>query len=112
MDLSIPYPQEVDRQIVVSLLGGTADEVPDVYRDASPIAWVDEESSPFLILHGTQDDINPVTHSRTMEAALHEAGVEVVYLEDPDAGHGTWGNWASTAPWTLTFFEIHLHPED
>jgi acetyl esterase/lipase len=111
MDLTIPYPQEMDNQIAINLLGGTPAEAPEAYRDASPIAWVDEQTAPFLILHGTNDTINPVAHSRTMEAALHEAGIEVVYLEDPHADHFTWGSWFNSGPWTLTFFAQHLHPE-
>jgi acetyl esterase/lipase len=111
MDLTIPYPQEMDRQIAVNLLGGTAEEVPDAYQDASPITWVDADSAPFVIMHGARDDINPVEHSRTMEVALHEAGVEVVYFEDPDADHFAWGSWTNSGPWTLTFLEHHLHPE-
>ena len=110
MDLTIPYPQETDRQIVVNLLGGTAEEVPDAYRDASPNTWVDGASAPFLLMHGARDTIVPVAHARTMEVALHEAGVEVVYFEDPDADHVTW-DWSAKAPWTLTFLAHHLRPE-
>jgi len=58
---------------------------------------------------GGLDDINPVEHWRTMEAALHEAGVEVVYFEDPDADHFSW-MWSNVGLWALTFLEKHLRP--
>ncbi len=45
-----------------------------------------------------------------MEATLHAAGVEVVYVEIPDADHFDM-NWSVAAPWALTFFGIHLEPE-
>jgi hypothetical protein len=46
-----------------------------------------------------------------METALHEAGVAVVYYEEPDADHITWLDWGNVAPWVLTFCAIHLNPE-
>ncbi len=110
MDLTIPYPQPEDRRILVNLLGGTVDEEPEAYRDASPIVWVDAESAPFMIFHGAKDDINPVEHSRTMENALHDAGAEVVYYEHPGYNHFSW-RWSVVSPWALTFLEHHLEPE-
>ena len=96
---------------MVALLGGTAEEVPDAYRDASPLTWVDEESAPFLVVHGGADDMNPVAHAREMVDALHEAGVEVVYAELPSADHFTVADWSIAGPWTLTFLDRHLRPE-
>ena len=89
VDLNIPYGDAESNALIVRFLGGTADEVPDAYRDASPISWVDGDSAPFLILHATHDEWVPVAHARGMEAALHEAGVTVVYYEDPEAVHIT-----------------------
>lgn len=110
MDLAIPYPNAVDTEIVTGLLGGAPEEAPDAYSDASPLAQVDEETVPFLIFHGQRDTINPIEHSRRMVAALHEAGVEVVYVEIPDADHFTWGTWSAVGPFTLVFLERHLTP--
>lgn len=108
MDLTIPYPQPVDNDIVADLLGGTPDEVPEAYADASPISWVDVESSPFLIVHGTLDTVNPVEHSRSMTSALHDAGVEVAYFEDPLADHFTWGDWNRLDDWVLAQLAFNL----
>ncbi len=111
MDLTIPYPQEIDRQIAVNLLGGKAAEEPEAYLDASPLAWVDGDTAPFLIVHGAADDANPVAHSRRMVEALHEAGVEVVYAEFPRLGHLDVFAWELHGPWTLTFLAVHLQPD-
>ena len=111
LDLSIPYPGEFDRQSLVALLGGTPDEVPEAYLDASPITWVDEESAPFLVIHGAADDMNPVAHARHMVAALHEVGVEVVSVELPTGNHFSVASWFVAGPWTRTFFAVMLHPE-
>jgi len=111
MDLTIPYPQPFDRQIVVALLGGTAAEEPDAYSDASPLAWVDGDTAPFLVVHGAADDVNPVEHSRRMIEALHAAGVEAIYAEFPDLGHIDVFDWRLHGPWALTFFARRLRPE-
>ena len=102
-DFSIPYPQEFDRQSVAALLGGTVDEIPDVYADASPITWVDTVSAPFLILHGGADDMNPPAQARTMTTALQEAGVTVISMEDAAGDHFTVAEWDYAGPWTLAF---------
>jgi acetyl esterase/lipase len=112
MDLTIPYPQPSDNVLVARFLGGTPADVPEVYRDASPLSWVDEDTAPFLIIHGAADDANPVAHSRRMVEALHAAGVEVVYAEYPGLGHIDITDWALCGPETLAFLGRHLHPEE
>lgn len=111
LDLRIPYPGEFDRQSLVALLGGTPDEVPDAYQDASPITWVDAESTPFLIIHGGADDMNPVVHARTMATALQQAGVEVISVEQPTGDHFSVAEWEIAGPWARTFFAVELHSE-
>jgi acetyl esterase/lipase len=111
-DLSIPFLFRDVQTAVEEFLGGTREEVPDNWRDASPISWVDRNSAPFLMIHGTREEAPTVEHSRAMEMALHEAGVPVVYYEDPDANHETTNTWSFVGPWVLTFFAIHLDPEN
>jgi acetyl esterase/lipase len=111
LDLSIPYPGEFDRQSLVALLGGTPDEVPDAYQDASPIMWVDAQSAPFLVIHGGVDDMNPVAHARHMVDALHEAGIEVISAELPTGDHFSVAEWSIAGPWTRTFFAVQLQAE-
>lgn len=111
-DLTIPLPasREFFVEMQAAMLGGTPEEVPEVYQDASPIAHVDEESVPFLVIHGTKDMDVPVEHSRRLVDALHEAGVEVAYLELADAEHMIPAWWLMTGPWALTFLGQHLRP--
>jgi dipeptidyl aminopeptidase/acylaminoacyl peptidase len=94
---------------VVALLGGTPHEVPERYRDASPLSWIDGRTVPFLVVHGAQDDVVPIDQSRRLVAALRAAGVEVQYVELDDAGHDDLV-WARVGPPTLAFLELHLHP--
>ena len=113
-DLTIPPPPVLAsyvEQFYADLLGGTLEEAPEAYHDASPLVHVDEESAPFLIIHAAEDSDVSVEHSRRLVEALHEAGVEVAYLELPDATHDDVGSWETSGPWVLTFLGMHLHPE-
>ena len=94
------------------ILGGTPDEVPDVYRDASPLVHVDEATAPFLILQGANDEAVPIAQSRQMAEALHDAGVEVIYGEFPGQGHLATADWRLVGPFTLAFLARHLDPGD
>jgi acetyl esterase/lipase len=97
MDLAAPYPNPSDNELVATLLGGTPADAPEAYRDPSPLAWVDHDTVPFLIVHGGSDEVNPVELSRRMTTALHDAAVEVIYAGFPGVSHlGAFG--VSTAP--------------
>jgi acetyl esterase/lipase len=98
----------------VRLMGGTLAEMPEAYHDASPLAQVDANSAPFLILHGADDLAVPVEASRLMVDALHTAGVETVYVEYPSVDHFYWiiggDRWSLVGPISLAFLERHLNP--
>lgn len=110
MDLMIPFPDAGANDVATKFFGGTREVVPEVYREASPLEWVDEETVPFLILQGSAGD-PAFEHSRLMTEALHEAGVEVVYGEFPHVDHISLINWDLMGPETLAFLGRHLHPE-
>ncbi|KAJ7108049.1 alpha/beta-hydrolase [Mycena crocata] len=70
------------------LLGGSPEEVPDVYRARSPLFHADKIRTPVLLAHGEQDPIIPVeqTDSIVNEIKKHRGHVE--YLRFNDEGHG------------------------
>jgi acetyl esterase/lipase len=103
------YTQPPALHEVVALLGGTPHEVPERYRDASPLSWIDGRTAPFLVVHGAQDDVVPIDQSWRLVAALRAAGVEVQYVELDDAGHDDLV-WARVGPPTIAFLGLHLHP--
>jgi acetyl esterase/lipase len=111
-DLSIPFALEDDNRVVRNLLGGTIAEVPAAYRDASPIEWVDGDSAPFLILHSGDDPEDSPDAPRAMAAALQRAVVDVAYIENQQTNHFSWTTWSLPAPWTLTFFQGLLRPDE
>ena len=113
MDLTVPQTDAENIAWIAALLGGTADAPPDqaAFRDFSPIAFVDATTAPFLILQGGADSPVNIENSRRMEAALRDAGVEVVYGEFPGLDHFVW-DWAHSGPWTLPFLNQHLSPAE
>ncbi len=90
--------QLLEAGAVVSFMGGTADEVPERYRQASPLTHVKPGAPPFLFIHGENDwfvDID--TNTRPMLRALGAVGTEARLLEIPGGGHiwnDTGGDWA------------------
>ena len=106
-DGTIASSNPSDLEFAAAFLGGTFAEVPDVYRDASPLSHVDEETAPFLVVHGAQDTVVPVEHSRRLATTLRKVGIDVDYVEFPDAGHDVFG-WDRVGPLTLNFLSRHL----
>jgi acetyl esterase/lipase len=62
---------------------------PEVFRDASPIARVHRNAPPFLVIHGSKDNVIPVEQARSFVERLRAVSHSMVgYLEFPGAGHG------------------------
>ena len=101
------YTDPPELHEAVALFGGTAQEVSERYRDASPLTWIDGRTAPFLVIHGDQDDVVPIDQSRRLVATLREAGVEVEYRELADAGHGDL-TWDRVGPAALAFLTRQL----
>ncbi len=71
-----------------NLLGGSPDEVPEVYELASPITHAGPGSPPTLFLQGEHDCFQPAHLSRALHHKLVESGVPSVYVEFPQTEHG------------------------
>ena len=74
--------------LLVDLLGGTLKEIPEFYRQASPIAHVDGHCPPTLQIFAENDFVVDISHGRRLHQALCEAGTVSVYIELPDSVHG------------------------
>ena len=71
----------------VDLFGGTADELPDAYRDASPTTYVSADSPPHLLFHGTDDELVPPAQTERYRDALVDAGADAEYVPVEGGGH-------------------------
>jgi dipeptidyl aminopeptidase/acylaminoacyl peptidase len=68
------------------LFGEVAD--PTAYLERSPIMYVNNCSTPTLILHGELDNCCPVSQAHEFHQALVQAGVETELVIYPREGHG------------------------
>jgi acetyl esterase/lipase len=86
---------------------------PEVYRAASPVARVDPEAPPFLVVHGTSDFLIPVAEARTFVERLRSRSRSLVaYIELPGATHGfdlTDGARTGTVVNAIGLFLSHVH---
>ncbi len=113
MDMTIPSIDSEQNSINAKLLGGSVDQPPNeaAYLDLSPIAFVDEQTSPMLILHGSADATVSVDQSRRMVAALQSEKVEYMAGEFAGRGHRDMFDWAVIGPATLAFLGRYLTSE-
>jgi len=82
------------------------DSIAQTLRASSPQTYVDSADPPFLIIHGTEDDLVPIDQSRAFHAALKAAGVASELVEVDGAGHGI--RDPEVLLKTAAFFDAHL----
>lgn len=85
-DLAEAHRLGLSGRVVAELLGGSPDERPDEYAEASPAARL-PLGVPQLLMHGEDDAIVPVAMSRGYERAARAAGDEVELVALPGVGH-------------------------
>ncbi len=69
-------------------LVGPYPERADLYRERSPIHFVDRIATPMLVLQGADDEIVPPTQAELIVGALRERGIPHAYLLFEGEGHG------------------------
>ncbi len=94
-----PYSEE--------MMGGSPDEVPERYRDRSPINFVRDIRGALLIVQGMQDPNVTPENVHAVAGALRQAGVPYELLVFEDEGHGIArpGNQKKLYLRLLDFFE-------
>jgi acetyl esterase/lipase len=85
------------------LLGPALDETA---KSASPINYVNKDNPPFLIMHGQNDKLVPVSQPQLLADALKKAGVDVTFKIVPGAAHDFGGQATDAA--VAAFFDAHL----
>jgi acetyl esterase/lipase len=99
------------------LLGGPIDERRELARLANPAAFVGPQTPPFLIIHGSCDEIVPVSQAELLCRKLEDEGGEVTFMRVEGANHGFWkaGEPYPGKPlpsmierWMMAFLEKHL----
>ncbi len=72
------------------LLQGTPTSNPTRYNTSSPINYVSAQSPPTLMLHGSTDDLVPVSQSEALRTKLLTQGVVNELVIYPNVGHEIW----------------------
>ncbi|MEU4199100.1 prolyl oligopeptidase family serine peptidase [Streptomyces sp. NPDC026294] len=78
---------DFESQYLVSLIG-PYDEVPDRYRDRSPLRHADRITAPFLLLQGLDDAVCPPDQCEPFLAEVSRHGTAHAYLAFEGEGHG------------------------
>lgn len=80
-DLTTEYSR--NHPLVTSFIARSFEQAPDLYKEASPIHYLDKNDPPTMILHGTSDDLVPISQSDLLKARLDSLGVPCVYYRVP-----------------------------
>ncbi|GAB2688678.1 hypothetical protein GCM10027037_09040 [Mucilaginibacter koreensis] len=75
-------------KIMERYLGGTYAQVPQQYRNSSPLEFVNAHTVPTLIIHGENDVLVAYEHSQRLNAKLQQYGIKHYFLTLPWATHG------------------------
>ena len=95
------------------LIGAAPLARPDLARAASPVAYVDKNDPPFLIIHGEEDDLVSVNQSRLLSAWLSATGVRNELHVVEDAPHfGVMFDADEVRDKVMDFLREHLNGEN
>jgi acetyl esterase/lipase len=82
-----PHPG-MKRLLEKHVMKAPRDSAREAYSDASPVDRVHADAPPFLLVHGTHDNLSPVDESRRLFAALRAGSRSpAFYVEVPGAQH-------------------------
>ena len=76
------------KKVLVELIGGTPEELPEEYEKRSAIYWADEINCPLLIIHSTWDGRVSYAQAKKMVEQLEKYGKEYEFIVYEDTGHG------------------------
>lgn len=84
----LPHPDPINvRAVLKAFLGGSPDELPQLYRQASPISYVTRPLPPSLLVYGGRDHIVQAKFGRSLSERLRAVGSRAIFLEIPWAEH-------------------------
>jgi dipeptidyl aminopeptidase/acylaminoacyl peptidase len=66
-----------------SFIGKSYEEAPELYREASPIVYVDKNSPPTMTIQGTSDELVPNSQADQLKQRLDSLGVPCVDYRFP-----------------------------
>jgi len=85
---STPFGLTVRRPALERLLGALPEQTTELATLASPIAHVDRQDPPLLLLHGDQDPQMPINQAHELQGAYEKLGLDVAFCVVHGAAHG------------------------
>lgn len=110
-DMKDMYTQNTSYQPLLTIfMSGTPATNPAAYTNASPLFAVNSSSAPTIILHGTADNVVPISESDSLNVRLGNAGVPKQYEKYAGEGHGIWSalNTADAYAKIAAFIKLHV----
>lgn len=108
-----------DNEVLRKLFGGPLTERLELRRQASPVCHAHAAAPPFLLVHGTADEVVPYRQATGLVEALGALGVDVSLHTVPGGHHNLrqdveepWSDvpWIDLGRQALEFFTKHLKP--
>ena len=105
-----PEGRDGEPGVMERLMGGTFQDLPDLWAHASAVTHVSASSPPFLLIHGDEDAMVPVGQSESLHRALTAAGATSTLRIVPGADHcfERYDDIAGLIAETVVFFAEHL----
>jgi acetyl esterase/lipase len=105
------FPSQLDHKSANSpesrLIGGAILENREAARSASPVAYISKDDPPFLIIHGSNDQVVPYHQSVELDEQLTTAGVPTLFITVDGGGHGGFRSDELNQR-VKAFFDLHL----
>jgi acetyl esterase/lipase len=87
IDLLQAWELHLSDNAVVEFLGGKPGDVPEHYQEADPMQLTIGSATTQWLLHGSADDVVPLSFSRNYAEQKKKRGEDARYLEITTAGH-------------------------
>lgn len=91
VDIYGPYDMTTEyarnHSLVTSFIAHSFKDSPDLYKEASPKQYLNQGDPPTLILHGTSDELVPISQSDSLAARLHSLNIPYEYYRFPGWPH-------------------------
>ncbi|RPD61836.1 alpha/beta-hydrolase [Lentinus tigrinus ALCF2SS1-6] len=82
------FTHKFESQYLFKLIGGRPEEIPQVYRDRSPVFLADRIRAPLLVLQGSEDKVVPPNQAEGIVETVKKQGGRVEYVVFQGEGHG------------------------
>jgi acetyl esterase/lipase len=89
-------------------MGGAPEELPELYRKASPLSYVSRDDPPVLIMQGSTDGLVPVRQAILIDAQMKKIGASHSLIIKEGVGHSSFHD----DPLVWEFFDKYLKPQE